>query len=228
MVFQSYALFPNMSVADNIGYGLKIRGVAERRARLRASPNWLRLTNIDGPREPPDRPALRRPAPARGAGARGGDPAGHSAARRAADRARCGLARPPARRAQSPVARARHHRDLRDARSVRGHGARRPHRGHEQGRDRADRHAARHLFHAAQPLRRRVHRRGEYRRSCRSRTANWCCPAGGSRSPSQIDLAAAVAMVRPESIRVVEAGSAPLSGTIDSVSLQSARSSAWS
>src|SRR5690606_871823 len=25
MVFQSYALFPNMSVAENIGYGLKIR-----------------------------------------------------------------------------------------------------------------------------------------------------------------------------------------------------------
>ena len=30
MVFQSYALFPNMSVADNIGYGLKIRGMASR------------------------------------------------------------------------------------------------------------------------------------------------------------------------------------------------------
>src|SRR5512144_3176929 len=27
MVFQSYALFPNMTVAENIGYGLKIRGV---------------------------------------------------------------------------------------------------------------------------------------------------------------------------------------------------------
>ena len=33
MVFQSYALFPNMSVADNIGYGLKIRGVPKRGAR---------------------------------------------------------------------------------------------------------------------------------------------------------------------------------------------------
>ena len=31
-------------------------------------------------------------------------------------------------------------------------------------------------------------------------------------------MAAAVAMIRPESIRVVEAGSAPLSGVIDSVS----------
>ncbi len=26
MVFQSYALFPNMTVAENIGYGLKIAG----------------------------------------------------------------------------------------------------------------------------------------------------------------------------------------------------------
>jgi len=36
MVFQSYALFPNMIVADNIGYGLKIRGTPkdERAARV--------------------------------------------------------------------------------------------------------------------------------------------------------------------------------------------------
>ncbi|ABD86832.1 ABC transporter ATP-binding protein [Rhodopseudomonas palustris] len=47
MVFQSYALFPNMSVADNIGYGLKIRGVgkAERAARIA---ELVALTNIGG------------------------------------------------------------------------------------------------------------------------------------------------------------------------------------
>jgi putative spermidine/putrescine transport system ATP-binding protein len=34
MVFQSYALFPNMNVADNIAYGLKVHGVApDKRAR---------------------------------------------------------------------------------------------------------------------------------------------------------------------------------------------------
>src|SRR6266700_1410888 len=38
MVFQSYALFPNMSVADNIGYGLKIRGAPkDERAALDAA-----------------------------------------------------------------------------------------------------------------------------------------------------------------------------------------------
>jgi putative spermidine/putrescine transport system ATP-binding protein len=47
MVFQSYALFPNMSVAENIGYGLKIRGVPadERVARVA---ELVALTNITG------------------------------------------------------------------------------------------------------------------------------------------------------------------------------------
>ena len=47
MVFQSYALFPNMSVSDNIGYGLKIRGVpkAERAKRVA---ELVALTNITG------------------------------------------------------------------------------------------------------------------------------------------------------------------------------------
>src|SRR5665213_639165 len=36
MVFQNYALYPHMSVADNIGYALKVAGVprAERRAQV--------------------------------------------------------------------------------------------------------------------------------------------------------------------------------------------------
>jgi putative spermidine/putrescine transport system ATP-binding protein len=36
MVFQSYALFPNMSVAENIGYGLRIRGLngTERKSKV--------------------------------------------------------------------------------------------------------------------------------------------------------------------------------------------------
>ncbi|MEH2469012.1 putative spermidine/putrescine transport system ATP-binding protein [Nitrobacteraceae bacterium AZCC 2161] len=47
MVFQSYALFPNMSVADNIGYGLKIRGV-DSKARAARIAEMVALTNIGG------------------------------------------------------------------------------------------------------------------------------------------------------------------------------------
>ena len=35
MVFQSYALFPNMSVSENIAYGLKVRGMAEKDKKQR-------------------------------------------------------------------------------------------------------------------------------------------------------------------------------------------------
>jgi putative spermidine/putrescine transport system ATP-binding protein len=47
MVFQAYALFPNMSVSDNIGYGLKIRGVPEKERAARIA-ELVILTNISG------------------------------------------------------------------------------------------------------------------------------------------------------------------------------------
>jgi putative spermidine/putrescine transport system ATP-binding protein len=47
MVFQSYALFPNMNVAENIGYGLKIRGVASKERAARVA-ELVTLTNIAG------------------------------------------------------------------------------------------------------------------------------------------------------------------------------------
>jgi putative spermidine/putrescine transport system ATP-binding protein len=47
MVFQSYALFPNMTVADNIGYGLKIRGVGKQERATRIA-ELVALTNIAG------------------------------------------------------------------------------------------------------------------------------------------------------------------------------------
>jgi putative spermidine/putrescine transport system ATP-binding protein len=47
MVFQSYALFPNMRVADNIGYGLKIRGMP-REERAKRVAELVALTNITG------------------------------------------------------------------------------------------------------------------------------------------------------------------------------------
>ena len=48
-VFQDYALFPHMSVGDNIGYGLRIKGVptAERRQRVERALQMVRLAGLD-------------------------------------------------------------------------------------------------------------------------------------------------------------------------------------
>ena len=49
MVFQDYALFPHMSVAENIGYGLKLAGVKgkERDARIEETMRFLGLTGME-------------------------------------------------------------------------------------------------------------------------------------------------------------------------------------
>jgi putative spermidine/putrescine transport system ATP-binding protein len=47
MVFQSYALFPNMTVAENIGYGLKIRGIGTQERASRVA-ELVALTGIGG------------------------------------------------------------------------------------------------------------------------------------------------------------------------------------
>ncbi len=46
-VFQDYALFPHMSVRDNVGYGLMVRGV-DRRARRAKAEEMLALVKLDG------------------------------------------------------------------------------------------------------------------------------------------------------------------------------------
>ncbi len=52
-MFQDYALFPHMSVADNVGYGLRVRKVArdERRRRVEAALETVRLAGF-GRRRP--------------------------------------------------------------------------------------------------------------------------------------------------------------------------------
>ncbi len=52
-VFQDYALFPHMSVADNVAYGLRVKGVrrADRRARVEEALAMVRLPNV-GKRRP--------------------------------------------------------------------------------------------------------------------------------------------------------------------------------
>jgi putative spermidine/putrescine transport system ATP-binding protein len=47
MVFQSYALFPNMNVADNIAYGLKFRGTSAQERTARVA-ELVALTGIEG------------------------------------------------------------------------------------------------------------------------------------------------------------------------------------
>jgi putative spermidine/putrescine transport system ATP-binding protein len=49
-VFQDYALFPHMTVADNVGYGLKVKGVGrkERSAQVAEVLRMVRLENYGG------------------------------------------------------------------------------------------------------------------------------------------------------------------------------------
>jgi putative spermidine/putrescine transport system ATP-binding protein len=52
-VFQDYALFPHMSVAENVGYGLRVKGVSrrERRERVQEALQMMRLPDL-GARKP--------------------------------------------------------------------------------------------------------------------------------------------------------------------------------
>lgn len=52
-VFQDYALFPHMTVADNVGYGLRVKGVPrmERKRRVTEALELVRLPNV-GARKP--------------------------------------------------------------------------------------------------------------------------------------------------------------------------------
>jgi putative spermidine/putrescine transport system ATP-binding protein len=55
MVFQSYALFPHMTAAQNVGFGLEMRGLgaAERQAKVEEALRLVRLSHLAGrlPRE---------------------------------------------------------------------------------------------------------------------------------------------------------------------------------
>ncbi|MEZ5668878.1 MAG: ABC transporter ATP-binding protein [Alphaproteobacteria bacterium] len=52
MVFQSYAVFPHMSVAQNVGYGLKVSGVPadQRRKRVAAALEMVKLSGYENRR----------------------------------------------------------------------------------------------------------------------------------------------------------------------------------
>ena len=156
-VFQDYALFPHMSVGDNVEYGLRGR---EGRARgARAPP--LRGARDGAPlrlRRAPALGALRRAAPARRAGAGDRQPAAGAAARRAARRTRPEAPRAAPDRAQADPARGRHHLRLRHPRPGGGADDVGPHRRLQRGPDRAGRRPRGRLRAARQHLRRRLRR----------------------------------------------------------------------
>ena len=83
MVFQNYALYPHMSVFDNMAYGLKIAKVpeAEIKARVDKAAKILELGAVPAAQAAR---ALGRPAPARGDGPRDRAPAAGVPVRRAA------------------------------------------------------------------------------------------------------------------------------------------------
>ncbi len=115
MVFQSYAVFPHMSVADNVAYGLKIAGVKGGEVKDRVA-EALELVKLGGFESRHARPDVGRPAPARRARAQPRHAAESAAARRTAVGARREAARADAVRTQRTSGKGRHHLRHRDAR----------------------------------------------------------------------------------------------------------------
>src|SRR6266849_222230 len=216
MVFQSYALFPNMSVADNIGYGLKIRGMARKDRAARVA-ELVSLTNITGLED-------RRVDQLSGG-----------------QRQRVALARAVAIRpgillldepltALDAALRDRLRGELN--RLLRALGITTIYVTHDQAEamELGDRIVVMQKGAIAQigtpreiyftPKNRFVAEFIGAANIIESPLENGHLVLPGGRQPIDVEanLNAAVAMIRPETIRVVEAGNAPLSGTINSVS----------
>ncbi len=85
MMFQSYAVFPHMTVEQNVAFGLKQEGLAKAEIAKRVA-EMLELVQARPVREAQAAPAVGRPAAARRARPRAGQEAEAAAARRAARR----------------------------------------------------------------------------------------------------------------------------------------------
>ena len=92
MVFQSYALYPNMTVAENMAFGMEMRGVAKAE-REKAVAEVAKTLQIGASSQAPSEPAFRRAAPARRNGTRIGSRAPRLPVRRAAVQSRRKAAR---------------------------------------------------------------------------------------------------------------------------------------
>jgi ABC-type uncharacterized transport system YnjBCD ATPase subunit len=137
MVFQSYAIWPHMTVFDNVAYPLSVRGVARAEIKARVE-NALRLVEMERFAE--------RPAPALSGGSNSALPSPArwcSSPRCCCSTSRSATSMPAcaARWAMSsaPAAADQDHDDLRHSRPGRGDGAQRPRGGDAAGPHPADR-----------------------------------------------------------------------------------------
>ena len=162
LVFQSYALFPHLTAAENIAFGLRMRNLPQPRSRRQA-----RGSAASGPPRGARRSAaariVGRPAAARRARARARDRAGHPAARRAAVESRREAARRGPRRDSRAAAQARAHDGDGHARPGRGADDGRPARRDVQRQSAAGRLAARALRASRQCVCRGLRRPHEFR-----------------------------------------------------------------
>ena len=129
MVFQNYALYPHLTVFDNIAFPLRTRRVARGRDRA-AGARGRRAGRPSRPARAPPRPVVGRPAAARRARPRDRPEPDRVPDGRAAVEPRRAAAPADAHRAEAAPPRARHHDDLRHARSGRSDDARQPGRHH--------------------------------------------------------------------------------------------------
>ncbi len=157
MVFQSYALYPHMTVAENIGFHLKIKKVP----RPRSPSVCARRPRAARPRRVP-RPqagqAVGRPAPARGDGPRHRAPAAGVPDGRAAVEPRRQAARADPHADRRAAAAPRRHHRVRHPRPGRGDDDGRPRRRAQGRRAAAVRLAPRAVHPSRQHVRRRLHR----------------------------------------------------------------------
>ena len=160
IVFQSYALFPNLTINDNVGYGLVNRRAGRARIRSRVA-ELLALVGLARRGRQVSRPALRRAATADCARSRAGDVARPASARRAAIGTRCAGAGTAARRDPRAAAAPGRDDDHGHARSGRSAVDGRHGRGDEPRPHRAGRHAATDLPRTGFGVRRRLCRQGE-------------------------------------------------------------------
>ena len=157
MVFQNYALYPHMSVYDNMAFGLKMRKFPKPEIQ-KPRPGRRRDTRHPGAAHAQAAPALGWPAPARRRRPRHREAPAGVPVRRAAVEPRREAARADARRVEAPPPASRDHGDLRHPRPGRGDDAGEPGRGHEGRLGPAGRRAHGDLRQAPEQVRRGLHR----------------------------------------------------------------------